>query len=87
MTASYRVFLKPGVEEDLRRIPKRDIRRIDKRILSLSAEPRPDGCKKLAGKDQYRIRQGNYRILYSVDDENLSVIIYKVQHRREVYRD
>lgn len=86
MTDSYKVFVKPSVESDLRRIPHPHRKRIDERILSLSANPRPPGCEKLTGIERYRLRQGVYRILYEISDEKREVVVVKVQHRREVYR-
>jgi len=64
--------------------PTRD--RIRAAIDSLSAEPRPHGATKLAGQDDYRVRVGDYRVVYAVDDEKRIVIVAKVAHRREVYR-
>ncbi len=56
------------------------------RIGSLASESRPHGCEKLSGLEQYRVRQGNYRVVYSVDDEARAVLVVKVGHRRDVYR-
>jgi mRNA interferase RelE/StbE len=63
-----------------------DLARVTKRIEGLAADPRPPGCEKLSGQDRYRVRQGDYRILYEVDDPGLVVTIVKIGHRREVYR-
>ena len=84
--ASYRIVFKESVAKDLRQIPKKDIQRILKRINSLKEDPRPAGVEKLSGDDKYRIRQGNYRILYMIEDEIITVTIVKVGHRRDVYR-
>ena len=84
--AKYRVEFKPSVWKDFDEVPRADRRRILKRIERLAEDPRPTGCKKLSGSEQYRIRQGVYRILYSIEDESLIVIIVKVGHRREVYK-
>jgi mRNA interferase RelE/StbE len=86
MPASYSLRIKRSAEKELRRIPKTDLRRIVDRIDSLAADPRPQGCEKLFGDNVYRIRQGDYRILYTVDDDERVVEIIKVGHRREVYR-
>jgi len=67
-------------------IPKKDLQRIVSEIRVLAADPRPYGAQKLSNKEQYRIRYGNYRIVYSIDDKNLIVDIVKIGHRREVYR-
>jgi mRNA interferase RelE/StbE len=64
-----------------------DRRRIVERIGRLATEPRPNGAEKLAGYDnRYRVRQGNYRIVYLIDDSRLEVTVFKVGHRRDVYR-
>ena len=84
--ASYRLLIKSSVGKDIEAIPKRDRRRIIAKITSLSSNPRPPGCEKLSGHDQYRIRQGHYRILYEIHDLKLIVVVVKVGHRRDVYR-
>jgi mRNA interferase RelE/StbE len=67
-------------------LPKKERQRIARRIQSLSDQPRPQGCEKLSGEDKYRIRQGDYRIVYSISDQDRTVVVVKVGHRREVYR-
>ncbi len=84
--ASYKIVFKKSVAKDLRQIPKKDIQRILKRIDSLKEDPRSVGVEKLSGDEKYRIRQGNYRILYMIEDEIITVTIVKVGHRRDVYR-
>lgn len=84
--ASYRIVFKQSVAKDLRGIPKKDVQRILQRIESLADEPRPVGVEKLSGDEKYRIRQGNYRILYAISDDVITVTIVKIGHRREVYR-
>lgn len=84
--ASYSIRFKESVRKDLRGIPKKDVRKILSIIAALAENPRPLGCKKLSGEERYRLRQGNYRILYSIEDRILTVCIVKVGHRREVYR-
>ena len=86
MPSPYQLIIQPTAERNIRSLPKDDIRRITHRIQLLPATPRPPGCKKLGEPDIYRVRQGDYRILYRVDDETRSVTILKVGHRREVYR-
>ncbi|MEZ4525686.1 MAG: type II toxin-antitoxin system RelE/ParE family toxin [Desulfobacterales bacterium] len=85
--AEYKIFFKHSAAKDLDSIPKNDLRRIVKRIASLAHNPRPKGHEKLAGHERYRIRQGNYRIIYSIQDQELSVWIVKIGHRRDVYRN
>ncbi|MBW2066998.1 MAG: type II toxin-antitoxin system RelE/ParE family toxin [Deltaproteobacteria bacterium] len=84
--AEYKVFFKESVWKDFGSIPKKDLRKILKRIKLLSENPRPQGCEKLTGKDRYRLRQGRYRIVYAVRDDELTVSIVKVGHRKDVYR-
>ena len=84
--ARYRIVVKKSVAKDLRQIPTKDLQRILKRIDDLQADPRPAGVEKLSSDEKYRIRQGNYRILYSIEDEIVTVTIVKVGHRRDVYR-
>ena len=84
--ASYRLLIKPSAGKEIEILPKQDRRRIIAKITSLSRDPRPPGCEKLSGHDQYRLRQGDYRILYEIRDLDLVVVVIKVGHRREVYR-
>ena len=77
---------KKSVAKDLRQIPNKDVERILERIDSLANDPRPVGVEKLTGDDKFRIRQGNYRILYAIDDDVITVTIVKVGHRRDIYR-
>jgi len=82
----YKVYFKKSVLKDIEKIPKKDLRRIIKRIESLTNDPRPADHEKLTGQERYRIRQGNYRIVYSIQDDELTVWVIKVGHRRDVYR-
>lgn len=84
--ASYELAFKRSVATDLRQLPKKDLQRVLARIRDLSRDPRPPGCEKLSGLPRYRIRQGNYRIVYEIRDERLIVLIVKVAHRKDVYR-
>jgi mRNA interferase RelE/StbE len=84
--ASYSLLIKPSALKELEAIPPKDRRRIVTRIEGLSADPRPPSCEKLSGLEQYRVRQGDYRVIYSVDDEASTVVIVKIGHRRDVYR-
>jgi mRNA interferase RelE/StbE len=84
--ANYRLLIKPSAGKEIEALPKQDRRRIVAKITSLSRDPRPPGCEKLSGHDQYRLRQGNYRILYEIQDLDLVVVVVKVGHRRDVYR-
>jgi mRNA interferase RelE/StbE len=84
--ARYRIVFKKSVAKDLRRIPNEDVTRILRRIDALADEPRPAGAEKLSVQERYRVRQGVYRILYEIADDELIVTVVKVGHRREVYR-
>ncbi len=85
--ASYKLLIKPSAAKEIESAPKKDRLRIIKRIRELSSDPRPAGCEKLSGHDdKYRVRQGTYRIVYSVSDVGLVVCVVKVGHRKEVYR-
>ena len=84
--ARYELRFKPSVAKDMRDVPKTDLRRILERIEALRDDPRPVGCEKLSSKELYRIRQGNYRILYEILDLEVIVEVVKIGHRREVYR-
>jgi mRNA interferase RelE/StbE len=84
--AKFDLVFKESVSKDLKEIPKQDVQRILERIDALRDEPRPQGSVKLSGKEYYRVRQGNYRIIYEIQDAQLVVIVIKVGHRREVYR-
>ena len=85
---SYKIQIKPSASKELELIGnKRDRQRIVTRIQKLADNPRPPGCEKLeSNEDKYRVRQGRYRVVYSIDDQRRLVIIIKIGHRREVYR-
>ena len=84
--AGYSVLFRKSVRKDLGPIPKKDVRAIMDRIKSLADNPRPPGCEKLSAQERYRVRQGNYRIVYSIQDDERTVWVVKVGHRRAVYR-
>lgn len=84
--AAYNIFFKASARKELDAIPKKDLKRIMERIAELAANPRPHGSEKLSAQERYRIRQGNYRIVYSIQDGELTVWVVRVAHRREVYR-
>jgi len=86
--ASYRVLIKPSAAKEIEAVdPKKDRQRIVAGIRSLADDPRPPGCEKLAGQDdRYRIRGGRYRVIYSVGDGELLVVVVRVGHRKAVYR-
>jgi mRNA interferase RelE/StbE len=84
--AAYKIFFKKSVEKDFKLIPKNDLVKILDRIETLAVDPRPPGCEKLTGQDKYRLRQGRYRILYSIQDDELTVWVVNVGHRKDIYR-
>ena len=84
--AKYRITIKTSAAKELEGIPRKDLRRIVKRIQKLAGNPRSHGSYKLSGQEKYRIRQGDYRIVYSIDDKDLIIDIVKIGHRREIYR-
>ena len=86
--AGYRALIKPSAAKEIDAIgAKKDRQRIVARILALADEPRPVGCEKLAGAEgRYRVRQGQFRVVYAINDTSHTVEVVKVGHRREVYR-
>ena len=82
----YEVIFRRSVAKDLRAIPVKDVARILKRIKALKVDPRPAGVEKLSGQEKYRIRQGVYRIIYEIRNQELIIVVVKIGHRREVYR-
>ncbi len=84
--ASYSLFVKRSAAKELESVATKDRRRIVDRIQALGTEPRPPGVEKLSGAEKYRVRQGDYRILYTIDDAARTVIVVKIGHRRDVYR-
>ena len=84
--ASYSLFLKRSAAKELESVASKDRRRIVDRIQALATEPRPPGIEKLSGAEKYRVRQGDYRILYTIDDATRTVMVVKIGHRRDVYR-
>jgi mRNA interferase RelE/StbE len=84
--AAYKLFFKKSVQKDFNTTPKEALKRILNRIKALAEDPRPFGCEKLTGQERYRLRQGNYRIVYSIQDDELTVWVVKVGHRKHIYR-
>ena len=84
--AEFEILFKESVWKDLRKLPKKDLRNLLRKNEDLSNNPRPHGCEKLTGQDRYRLRQGKYRIVYSIQDMELTVWIVKIGHRKNIYR-
>ena len=85
--ARYRILIKSSAAKEIEKISNRkDRRRVVARIQSLADDPRPPGCEKLSGQDRYRVRQGVYRIVYSIHDDRLLVHVVKLGHRKDIYK-
>ncbi|WP_350431868.1 type II toxin-antitoxin system RelE/ParE family toxin [Shewanella sp. H8] len=82
----YRITFKKSVAKDLRVIPNNDIKKILSKIDALAVNPRGEGCIKLSGQENYRVRQGLYRIVYEIKGDVLVVNVVKVAHRSHVYK-
>ena len=83
----YKVEIKKSAVKEIERLPRGDLKAVLDKINSLADNPRPHDCKKLSGQEKYRVRCGNYRILYSIEDDVLVVFVVKVGHRKDVYRN
>jgi len=84
--ASYNVRIKRSAARELEAVPLKDRRRLVARIEALRTDPRPVGVQKLTGEEKYRLRQGDYRVLYEILDQDLLVTVVRIGHRRDVYR-
>ena len=84
--AKYKIVIKKSAAKELDKLPKKELKLVSNKIKALATKPRPVGCEKLSSQDRYRIRQGNYRVIYSIDDIIRIVAIVKIAHRREVYK-
>ena len=84
--AKYKLVFKKSVAKDLRSIPNTDVKKILAKIDTLTLNPRAEGCIKLSGVDKYRVRQGIYRIIYQIRDEQLIISVIKIGHRSGVYQ-
>ncbi len=83
---SYKILIRRSAADELGDLPKKDLARVVSRIRKLASQPRLAGCEKLSGQERYRIRQGDYRIVYAVDNDGRVVEIVKIGHRSEIYR-
>ena len=84
--AKYKIRVKKSAEKELGKIPKKELLKIIDKIKSLSDDPHPAGSIRLTNQEKYRVRVGNYRILYKVEDNILTVFVVKIGHRKDVYR-
>ena len=83
---AYKILLKPSALKDLDQLPDKEDNRLLSHIKNLSEEPRPIGIQKLSNQGGFRIRSGNYRVLFEVNDKLQTVFIYRIKHRKEVYK-
>ncbi|MDO8793727.1 MAG: type II toxin-antitoxin system RelE/ParE family toxin [Vicinamibacterales bacterium] len=83
---NYRLAVKRSASKEITHLPKVDCQRVVGKIQALARDPRPHGCEKLSGAEKYRVRQGDYRILYEINDSSRTVTVVKVGNRKEVYR-
>ena len=83
----YEILISPAAEKDYKKIPAKEIERINNTIDSLAGNPRPAGYKKLKGRNAYRVRTGNYRIIYEIEEKSLHVFVIRIRDRKEVYRN
>jgi len=83
---NYRIVIKKSAAKEIEKVERKDRIRIVEKIRSLSSDPHPTGSKKLSGQEKYRIRQGNYRILYQIINDELVINVVKVGHRRDIYK-
>ena len=83
---SFTIEFRQSVEKDLKPIPEKDQVRILQAIQTLVEDPFPPNSKKLSGQERYRLRQGNYRVLYEVNGDRLIIVIVRIKHRREAYK-
>jgi mRNA interferase RelE/StbE len=82
----YRIEIKKTAAREIEHLPQNDIHAVLGKIASLADNPRPHGCQKLSGQEKYRLRCGDYRILYSIEDAVLVIYVVKVGHRKDIYR-
>jgi len=82
----YRIEIKKSAAKELQKIVRKDRNRIIEKIRSLSSSPTPVGSIKLSGENKYRVRQGDYRILYEIFELTITIVIVRIAHRRDVYR-
>ena len=84
--AKYKIQVKKSAEKELAKIPKKELLKILNKIKNLSDDPHPPGSIKLTHQEKYRVRVGNYRVLYTIEDNILTIFIVKIGHRKHVYR-
>jgi mRNA interferase RelE/StbE len=83
---SYQILILRRGQKELAQLPKQEYERIKEAVENLSNEPRPQGCKKLSGREGWRIRVGDYRVIYEIDDTKQILTVLHIGHRRDVYK-
>lgn len=83
---AYRIEIRPKVEKALKKLPEHVVEAVRRVIDALAGDPRPPGAKRLSAREEWRIRVGDYRVLYLIEDERMIVVVVKVRHRSDVYR-
>ena len=83
---NYEIIIKPSAQKDLNKLPAKELKRVVTRLEQLSDNPRPIGVQKLSDEEGYRIRSGNYRILFIINDELKNIFIYRIKHRKDAYK-
>jgi mRNA interferase RelE/StbE len=86
MKGSYEILIRRSAEKEIRDLPISARARVVDRIRALVDEPRPPGCEKLSGREAYRVRVGEYRVIYTIEDRVLVVEVVRVAHRKDAYR-
>ena len=83
---AYKINIKPLAIKDLDFLPDKEVRKISLHLIQLKDNPRPIGVQKLSAQEGYRIRSGNYRILYEIADESETVFVFRIKHRKDAYK-
>lgn len=81
----YTVLILPSAQKQLSKLPDNIATRIEDKMMELQHDPRPAGCKKLKGREAYRIRTGDYRVIYEIQDNQLIITVITIGHRKDVY--
>lgn len=82
--AEYKIFFRRSVEKDVILIPRKDLQKVLRMVKGLSGDPRPEGSEKLSGQERYRLRHGRFRIVYSIEDDQLTMWAFKTGQRRDI---
>ncbi len=83
---AYKIIVKPSAQKDLDKIPDKELKRIASRLEQLRINPRPIGVQKLSDEEGYRLRSGNYRILFIINDKMKNIFIFRIKHRKDAYK-